>query len=281
MSEIYREDETSLADVFKVLVRYKKLMIGLPVLGVVLAFFVSFVILHPTWEASAVLEVGKIGQAAQANPLLIEPPLNVVTRVLSPSFARGVIKQAGVKSEELIALKDYYKTIKATQIKGTELIEIKLRGPSSDEAGELLQSVIGRLQQTHEEMMASSIEIYKKELQVLVDDISKVGLEVELLKKKLLATHNWNAFDATLAATLLNSKSLDLRNMAQRKMLLEEQLTPTRTYTTRVVGEVYISEGAVSPNKILIVAIAALLGLFGAIVIALTHNSITSKASGS
>ncbi|MHB1116101.1 Wzz/FepE/Etk N-terminal domain-containing protein [Sideroxydans sp.] len=276
MSENNRDGETSLADIYKILVRYKKLIVGLPVLGAVVASLFSFAILHPTWEASAVLEVGKIGQAAQTPPLLVEPPSTVVTRILSPSFVRGVIKRAGAKADELYALKEFYKTIKATQIKGSELIEIKLRGPSAEKAEDIILSVIGSLQQTHAEMMTSSVEKNKKELQQLVENIASASLEVELLKKKLLAAHNWNTFDATLAATLLNNKTVDLRNLVQRKLNLEEQLAPSRTYTTRVIGEVYISEGAVSPNKILIISIAVLLGLFGAIVFALVHNAIVS-----
>jgi uncharacterized protein involved in exopolysaccharide biosynthesis len=273
MSENNQSDEISLLDLFKVLARYKKLIVGLPLLGAFLAAIFASVILHPTWEASAVLEIGKVGQ------VLVEPPVNVVTRMMLPSFAKGSINSAGTKSDELYSLKNYYKTVKATQIKGADLIEVKLRGPSAEKVNDIIRSVIANLQKTHTEMMAVSIERNKKQFQLLSDDIKKVSLESELLKKKLLATHNWNAFDATLSATLLKDKTTDLRDMIQRKLTLEEQLTPSRTYTTRLVDEVYISEGPVSPNKPLIIGLAILLGLFGAIVFAFAHNAITSKTS--
>jgi LPS O-antigen subunit length determinant protein (WzzB/FepE family) len=127
-------------------------------------------------------------------------------------------------------------------------------------------------------MMAVTIERNKKQLQILTEDIQKASVETELLRKKLLASHNWNAFDATLSATLLKDKSTELRDMIQRKLALEEQISPSRSYTTRVVDEIYISEKPVSPNKPLIIGLAVLMGLLGALVFAFVHNAITKKA---
>lgn len=272
MSEDNRSDEVSLLELFNVLARYKKLIFWLPILGAISAAIFASYILHPTWEASAVLEVGKVNQA------LVEPVSNVMTRLMLPSFAKGAINSSGIKTDELNAMKGFYKTIKVTQVKGTELVEVKLRGPSAEKVNDIIQSIIANLQKMHTEMMAASIEKNKKQLQVLAEDIKKASIETDLLRKKLLATHNWNAFDATLSATILKDKSAELREMIQRKLALEEQLTTSRTYTTRVVDEVYVSEGPVSPNRPLIIGLAVLLGLFGAIVFAFAHNAIASKS---
>ncbi len=281
MGEDNRSDEVSLLELFNVLARYKKLIFGLPILGAISAAVFASYILHPTWEASAVLEVGKVGQASQASQAsqaLVEPVSNVVTRMMLPSFAKGAINNTGIKTDELNAMRGFYKTLKVNQIKGTELVEIKLRGPSAEKANDIIQSVIANLQKTHTEMMVASVENNKKQLQILAEDIKKVGIEADLLRKKLLATHNWNAFDAALSATILKDKSAELREMIKRKLALEEQLTPLHTYTTRVVDEVYVSEGPVSPNRPLIIGLAVLLGLFGAIVFAFAHNAIASKS---
>jgi hypothetical protein len=114
----------------------------------------------------------------------------------------------------------------------------------------------------------------------LDEDIRNVGAEAELLKKKLLASHNWNAFDATLSATLLKDKSMQLRSMIQEKLLLEEQLTPSRSYTTRMIDDIYVSEEPVSPNKPLIVALAILAGLLAGVLVAFAHHAIARGISG-
>lgn len=279
MSEENRSDEISLFDLFNVLGRYKSLLIGLPILGAVSAALLVSLVLHPTWEASAVLEVGKVGQGQGQGQRLVEPVTNVVTRMMLPSFAKVAINSAGIKPAEIAAMTDFYDTLKATQVKGSELIAIKMRGPSAEMAKNLLEGAIVSLQKTQTEMMAVTIERNKKQLHILTEDIQKANEETELLRRKLLASHNWNAFDATLSATLLKDKTVDLRAMIQTKLVLEEQLSPAHTYPAKFIDEIYISEDPVSPKKSLIIGLAILLGLFGAVVFAFIHNAITAKSS--
>ncbi len=272
MNEKMHNDEVSLQETLNLLRHYKKLLLGLPLVCAALAVLFIFAALRPSWEASAVLDVGHVG------PVVVEPIGNAVTRMMLPSFAKGAINYAGIKSDELAAMQRFYSTLKSSQVNGAELIEIKLRGPSAEMANNLIQGAIIKLQKVHNAMMAASIEKSTKQLLILTADIQKVSAETELLRNKLLASHNWNAFDATLSATLLQGKSSELRSMIQSKLALEEQLSPSRTYTTRVVDEIYVSEEPVSPNKRLIIGLAMLLGLLGAVVFAFAHNAFTSKS---
>jgi hypothetical protein len=129
-------------------------------------------------------------------------------------------------------------------------------------------------------MMATAIERNKKLLVLVTDDIKKTSTETDLIRHKLLdSSHNWNNFDASLTATLLKDNTAELRGMILKKLLLEEQLTPSRTYTTRVIDKIYVTEGPVSPKKFLIIGLAILLGLFGAVVIAFVHNALATKSS--
>ncbi len=279
MNEEKRGDEISLLELFNVLRCYKGLLLGLPLVGAVLAALLVFFVLSPTWQATATLEVGHVGQLGPTAPTLVEPVLNVVTRMMLPSFGKSAIKYAGIPSDEQETMQGFYGTLNVTQIKTAELVEVSLRGPSAEMANKLMQGAIVNLQNVHSEMMAVSIERYQKQLQILTEDIHKSTVETELLRQKLLANHSWNDFDATLAATLLQNKSNDLRDMIQRKLALEELLSPSRSYTTRVVGEIYVSGNPVSPKKPLIFGLAILLGLFGAVVIAFGRNVISAKST--
>lgn len=277
MNEETRGDTVSVLELFNVIRRYKWLLLALPFGAAVIAVLLVSNILRPTWEASAILEVGQIGQIGK---MPIEPATNVVSRMQHPSFATGALSYANVKPDELKGVKAVYLgTLKVTPVKGAELIGVKLRAHSAELAGNLIQGSIANLQKVHSEMMSTTIDRYNKQIQILTKDIQDTNSEIELLRKKLLASHNWNAFDATLSANILQSKSADLRDMIQRKLLLEEQVSPSRTYTTRVVGDVYVSEGPVSPNKPLIIGLVMLLGLLGAVVIAFVHNAITTSAA--
>jgi uncharacterized protein involved in exopolysaccharide biosynthesis len=272
MSESKHSDELSLWDLFNILLKYKKLILGLPVIGAVLAYFLVFVIFQPVWEASATLEVGRVGGA------VAEPVVNVVTRIMLPSFAKGVESSGEIKPEELKLASGYLKTIKATQIKGSELIELKLMASSPELARSLIKGSIVNLQRMQSEIMEVTIKRNKKQLELLTVELQEGKAETKLLYNKLFASHNWNSFDANLTATVLQNKTLDLRNMTQSKLALEEQLSPSRTYPARVVDDIYISENPVSPKKVLIIGLAILLGLFAGVVVALVHNSFSTKS---
>jgi capsular polysaccharide biosynthesis protein len=272
MSENKNSDVLSLWALFNILLKYKKLIFGLPVIGALLASLLVFVVLQPVWEASATLEVGRVGGA------VAEPVVNVVTRIMLPSFAKGVENSGVINPEELKLASGYLKTIKAIQIKGSDLIELKLSAPSPEMARSLIKGSIVNLQRMQSEIMEVTIERNKKQLDLLTAEMKEGKADTKLLYNKLFASHNWNSFEANLTATVLQNKTTDLRNMTQAKLALEEQLSPSRTYPARVVDDIYISESPVSPKKGLIIGLAILLGLFAGLVVALVHNSFSTKS---
>jgi uncharacterized protein involved in exopolysaccharide biosynthesis len=271
MSEENQSAEVSLIDLVNVFLRYKWVFLVLPLVAAILAASFVFFVLQPAWEGSATLEIGRVGGAA------VEPVVNVVTRINLPSFAKGVLNAGLLKPEEINVAQAFIGTLQASQIKGAELIEVKLRAPSPEMAAKLLKASLLNLQKMQNEIMAVTIEKNKKQLRILLEDIQKGINDDDLLRKKLLASHNWNAFDATLTATLLKDKSIDLRELIQKKLTLEEQLSASRTYPAKVVDEIYVSKEPVFPKKSLIIGLAVLLGLFGAMFVAFAHNAFTSK----
>lgn len=273
MNEEKGGDQLSLLEVYKVVRHYKRWLLASPlVAGVLASLFVSFV-LHPVWEGSAVIEMPRVGTTPTVP---VELAGNVAARMMLPSFAEGVLRDAGMKPGELNA---YTGTLTVTKVKEAELLAVAVRAPSAEMAKNQLKSSIAYLQKVHSEMMAASIDLNNKTLQNIAQNIKNTSADIELLRKKLLVSHEWNTFDATLAASILQSKSAELRSFIQQKLVLEEQISPTRTYPAKLVGDIYVSEDPVSPNKRLIIGLAVLLGLIGALVVVFVHNAITSQSS--
>ena len=156
-----RSAEISLMELLNVIRRYKWLILGLPAVDAVSAALLVTFVLSRTWEASVALEVGRVGGT------IAEPVVNVITRMMLPSFAKGSLNYAGIKPEELNAVSGYYGTLKVAQVKGAELIDVKLRGPSAEMSYKLIQSVISNLQKVHSEFMVASIEKNNKQLRIL------------------------------------------------------------------------------------------------------------------
>lgn len=276
MSEEKAGEELSLLEVYNVVKRYKWWLLVSPIVTSVLAaFWVSYA-LHPVWEGTALLEVGQATKAKGKEP--VELAVNVVARMSQPSFAEGVLKDSGFNSNELNAdPNSFVGSLKAAKVKETELVEVSVRAPSQNMALSQLRASIAYLQKVHLKMMEDTIETQRKNLEQTTRDIQITKADLELLKKRLLATRDWNTFDATMVGIILKDKSVELRSMISNKMSLEEQMGPQNTYTTRVVGNVAVSDGPVSPNKRLIIAAAMLFGLFGALVVAFAHKAIAGQ----
>lgn len=253
--------------------RYKLLLWSLPLLslaaGVVLAYFV----ISPKWDVTAILEVGQVANKP------VELSANVVARMTHPSFTVNALKSFSGSPAEIDLARSEYNTLKVSQVKGAELLEVRLRSRSPDRANHLMQNAIASLQNIHSEMLEVTLERNIKQIQLLEKEIQNSTSELGLLRKKLTENHSWSNFDATLSATVLQNKTTDLREMIQKKMVLEEQISPTRTYTTRVIGDVSVSEEPVSPNKLLIIILALILGAGAAVAIAFAHNALTNDES--
>ncbi|MFA5826010.1 MAG: hypothetical protein WC825_08565 [Gallionellaceae bacterium] len=273
MNEEKDGGQLSLLDIYNVARHYKWWLLISPLVAGVLASFIVFYVLQPAWEGSAVIEMGRVGTAPTVP---VELTVNVATRMMLPSFTEGVIRDAGIKPGELNAYKG---ALTVTKVKEADLLAVAVRAPSVEMAKNQLKSSISYLQKVHSEMMAASIDTNNKTLLNIAQNIKNTSVDIELLRKKLLVSHDWNTFDATLASSILQSKSAELRAFIQQRLVLEEQMSPTRTYTTRMVGDIYVSAEPVSPNKRLIIGLAVLLGLFGALVVVFVHNAITSQSS--
>lgn len=253
--------------------RYKLLLWALPLLSVAAGVVLAYFVISPKWDVTAVLEVGQVANKP------VELSANVVARMMHPSFTNSALKSFSGSPAEIDLARSEYNTLKVSQVKGAELLELRLRSRSPERANYLMQNAITSLQNIHSEMLEATLERNIKQIQLLEKEIQSSTSELGLLRKKLTENHNWNSFDATLSATVLQSKAADIREMIQKKMVLEEQISPTRTYTSRVVGEIYVSEDPVSPNKLLIIVLALILGAGAAVAIAFAHNALTNDES--
>jgi LPS O-antigen subunit length determinant protein (WzzB/FepE family) len=72
-----------------------------------------------------------------------------------------------------------------------------------------------------------------------------------------------------LLANILNSKDVEIRDLQQRKLVLEELLSPERTYPTSLIDRPDLPEGPVFPKRTMIVGLAIAAGLLASIALAL------------
>lgn len=78
-------------------------------------------------------------------------------------------------------------------------------------------------------------------------------------------------------ANIMVKRDEELRVLEQIKRVVEEQLSPLRTYLISLVDGVYVDNRPVSPKKALIVVLADVMGLFLGMLWYLIVNSLRSQ----
>lgn len=268
-------NELSLRDVLLVIKRYQRLILLVPIVVAILAAIIVFFVISPKWEASAVLQVGQVGQADQVGVVLVEPPSYVVARIKHPSFARLVLSQLSFSGVDKRNIKDLFKdSLTVIMPKGDSYIEFRVQGYSPEMAFALASAVVSNLQLVHGKLMTPSVTGIKAEMQSAEDNIKVLKLETDALQKQLSEKHDWDSYNATLSALSLQDKGKEVRDWEQRRLLLAQQLSTSQTFNTKTIGEIYVSEKPVAPKKLLIIVLATLLGLFGSLFFVFIHNSL-------
>lgn len=276
-TEHFEQGDISLRDLWRVLVNQKNWVIGVPILCVLLAA-VGVSMAKPKWEATAVIQIGQVGQSGVGQgSQLIEPPIRAIERMKMKSFEDDVLTalKMPVKTGGPVASL-FRSTLSLKALGATDLIQVKVRAHSPVEAETWANAVVTRLKDVHERLAEPTIDRLRKQQVELKKQMQIIEEERKNLLKivsKSSETSGDSRFSANLLlANLLLQKNAELRDFQMRRLAADEQLTSVRTYPTSLIDRIYVPENPASPKKLLVVMLAAVLGLILGIVAALIRN---------
>lgn len=270
------EDAFSLLDMWRALVRYKWWVIGTPVVFAVAALLVTS-LMTPVWEATATAQVGQVGQLGQIGQVgstLIEPVLRAVERMKLKTFGSTVLarKDKPVDEEEGRLFLD---TLKVRAVSGTDLIEVKVRGYTSEAAKGYAEATVALLSAVHKELATPTIGRLQQQLAQADRQIERTRVERDRLVKaagKQNPVPSAHFMENIVIADILGKRDKELRDLEQLKGIYEEMLGPLRTYPTSLIDTVYVSDEPVAPRTVLLTKLATVLGLFVGLGIAFVLN---------
>lgn len=273
------EDEIRLIDIWRILVRQKKWIIGF--LALCVSGALAFVLLsRPQWEATGVIQIGQVGQPGVGQgSLLIEPFARAIERMKLKSFEDTILASLKVSLEEDDPYARLYRSsLKLKLLPNTDLIEMKVRGYSREEAARWAEATVNHLRSVHEKLAEPSIDRLKsmlaevkKDLQRAQDERAKL-IENLVLKEKIGPRNRFS--ENVLLANIISNRDAVIRDLEQRRLSLEEQLSPVRTYPTSLLDQVYVPERPAFPKKGLTLILAGLLGLMLGVFVALLADYI-------
>ena len=275
--EHFEQDEFSLRDLWRILISQRRWLLGLPFVCVLLAA-VGVFIAKPKWEATAVIQIGQVGQSGVGQgSQLIELPLRAIERMKMKSFEDDVLTalKIPVEVDDPVA-KLFRSTLSLKALGGTDLIQVKVRAVSRDQAQTWASAVVDRLREVHERLALPTIDRLRKqqsELKKQMQIIEEERKNLLTIVSKSSETSGDSRFSANLLlSNLLLQKNAELRDFEMRRLAADEQLTSVRTYPTSLIDRIYVPEKPASPKKLLIVMLSAVLGLILGIIVAFMRN---------
>lgn len=261
-------DEISLSDLWQTLVRRKRWVFGSVLFAATVAAL-AMAPMKPQWEATAAIQIGAVGQGEQA-VRLIESQARVVARMKLKSFEDGVL--ASLKSTDPHGLEArlYRRSLRIKALANTDLIELKVRGYSSQSARRSAEATVAYLRKVHQAMTAPTEQRVKRLLARIEKEITQIKAEREKVLQiaglKRNVTTEARFTENVLLANVMIQRDGELRQLEQAKMEHEEQLSSIRSYPTSYIEKISVSEEPVAPKRGLIILLAGVLGLlFGAV----------------
>ena len=276
-TEHFEQDEITVRDLWRVLINQKKWVIGIPILCIFLATL-GVSMAKPKWVATAVIQIGQVGQSGVGQgSQLIEPPLRAIERMKMKSFEDDVLTALKIPVESGDPVAQLFRSTLSLKALGTtDLIQVTVRASSRDQAQTWANAVVDRLREVHERLAQPTIDRLRKQQSELKKQMQIIELErTNLLKivSKSSETSGDSRFSANLLlSNLLLQKNAELRDFEMRRLAADEQLTSVRTYPTSLIDRIYVPENPASPKKLLVVMLAAVLGLILGIIVAFMRN---------
>lgn len=254
----YDDDEISLLELWQILARRKALILACFVLclagGAAFAFLTS-----PVYEASVKLRIGQVKGDSAAAPVILENAEELSSRILA-QYGKDVA--AGITRERPFI-------ITASVQKGvTTTVQLTAEGDSPEDAARLLDDVVKGVQKTHTTMFEDNLKPIAERLKSL--DEQRTALQQQYADLTQLA-EKLKDRDNVQASLLMIERSPitnSLDQQATERLRLSQQMTPPATRPTELIGEITAPAKPSKPKKALVLALAAVLGMMGGVMLA-------------
>jgi uncharacterized protein involved in exopolysaccharide biosynthesis len=268
------EDEISIRDLWLILWAQRYMVLAAPLLTAAIAA-VLVMRVKPQWEATSIIQIGQVWQVA--TPL--ESPSRTVERMKLPPFKVAVLSGLGVPATEDDPIGSLYSdSLKVKVIPNTDLVELRLRAFSREDARRWAEATVKQLQSVHKKLAEPLIARLTQQQTQVQQQIQRIRTEKERLLKNAELKSDigpGNRFaESVLLSNFLLQKDTELRAVELQHLALEEQLDPAKTYPTSLLDKVYVPAKRAYPKRTLTVVLAGAVGLFVGVLGAFLLNAL-------
>lgn len=265
----------TMAELWRILISRRQWVFGLPVLLGLIAL-AHGLLTPPQWEAAAIIQVGRIPQVRQANPDpnggLIEPVAKAIERLKLATFRDGTLLALGVGTQDPKAGL-YRDTLRLRQLPNTDLIELRIRAFSPEDARKFVRVTVERLAVIHGQVAQPTLLHLRSLLEEVERELDQAtvarGVLNSTASRKDRPSPGERFSESVLLASILEARDDQIRRLKERRLLLIESLDPQRAFQTSLIDDVFVPRTPAWPRTGLSVALAAAAGLLAGVTIAL------------
>lgn len=235
----------------------------------------AFHISTPRWTASVAVQIGQIarpeGEGAALTSRMLENPLTVVDRFNLPATRLRILESLGLPAPESGESKESrlaFNTFRAAMGRGPDVINLQVSGFSPESAEKsaehqkIFEPAIGRLK--------TDFSTAQDKLNGAERDYASSHARLQEGSQKSDSTAGTRDILLTNIAVLASAQITALRRLTTQ---LQESLDPARSYTTRMIGPVYVPERPSSPSRLVYVAAGLAIGMAGGILVVFMRMS--------
>lgn len=265
------DQEIDLLVIWRRLMRYKALLVGLPVSFVLVANIACF-FARPQWEAQVLVEPGRIIKPDQSTELL-ESIKDMVARAQSANFKAAVIAKVSHDAPELRS--DLYAgSLTAIVPSSSNHLRLTLRAFSREEALAWANATVDHLAEAHQEQLAANRKS-------LTDQLTQIDKQIERVQAALSAGSRQGqaagGFEGLGPAFRKASLVGQLEVLLEARTSCAYRIAPEFNYLARMRDPIFAGVNAVYPNRLRLSALAALLGLAAGLLLSFV---LEARASG-
>ena len=221
----YAEDEIDLYELIQVLLKRKKLIIGIFLIAVVVAIAASYM-MKPVYRVSAVVAPGKIYEPEPSGSTVIwrekdiDTPENIERLISQNPFHHAILTQLGWDYEDP---KNKFE-IKTNVQKGSKSISLSIDSSDPEMSKEYLSVLIDQLNGFYLPNVERSATLLNYEKKRIIDEKRCIANQIGLINHKLQVLEQQNA--RLQKHIEVNIKGVDDEQILDNRKAVQHDLTP-------------------------------------------------------
>lgn len=275
-AEVGQSQSIGAAEILAFLKGYSWCLIAGAVLGLA-GGFVAVSLVPKQWEATVVLQIGRVsvaqsqGQIAYIN---VETPVLAAARVGLPEFQQSILRtlQLPYATGENRNTDLLRRTVEAKPVRDTDLVGIAVRGYSGEDALRFIDAIQNELVDAHAKLARPSLERLQAQSDHTVKSLEAARQQGARLAA-LAGERKTKGVDDFAENVLLNQMMADvskqIQSLRDQQIQLQEQMNPNRSFITRPISKVIVSQDPVFPRRSIFASLGVIVGLGIAFLISL------------